>query len=199
MALVICSNIRDDIIYQRNADYDAAYSFHNSLKQTLKIDPDSEVAVQSVKLSKSSNIIVKESDQWFQYFGKDLHKSGTTADDGPYYPIQCNPAMPVGFPSKSVNMEDFAALIKKGMNIGMPLPTAYGLMDFEVARDAAGAYKLFTYEGDELREREYRRRSIKRRWIMGVYLRERDTESHRHGGRRSRTGIYYGRRRYRLR
>lgn len=150
MALVICSNIRDDIIYQRNADYDAAYSFHNSLKQTLKIDPDSEVAVQSVKLSKSSNIIVKESDQWFQFFGKDLHKSGTTADDGPYYPIQCNPSMPVGFPSKSVNMEDFAALIKKGMNIGMPMPSAYGRQDFKIERDANGAYKGFTTTSDYL-------------------------------------------------
>lgn len=150
MALVICSNIRDDIIYQRNADYEAAYSFHNSLKQTLKIEPDSEVAVQSVKLSKSSNIIVKESDQWFQFFGKDLHKSSTTADNGPYYPIQCNPSMPVGFPQKSVNMEDFTALIKKGMNIGMPMPTAYGLQDFTINRDALGAYKGFQVKSNYL-------------------------------------------------
>lgn len=151
MSLVICSNIRDDIIYQRNADYEAAYSFHNSLKQTLQIPPDSEVAVQSVKISKSSNIIVKESDQWFQFFGKDLHKSGTTADDGPYYPIQCNPSMPVGFPSKSVNMEDFAALIKKGMNIGMPMPSAYGKLDFTVKRDpTTNAYQGFNVKSDYL-------------------------------------------------
>lgn len=143
MSLVICSNIRDDIIYQRNAEYEAPYSFHNSLKQTLKIEPDSEVAVQSVKLSKSANIVVKESDQWFQFFGKDL-KNGGTVDDGPYYPIQCNPELPAGFPSKSVSMEDFVGLIEKGMNIGMPHPDIYGNLEFSVSRDpATKAYKGF--------------------------------------------------------
>ncbi len=150
MSLVICSNIRDDIIYQRDAEYEAPYSFHNSLKQTLKIDPDSEVAVQSVKLSKSANIVVKESDQWFQFFGKDL-KNGGTVDDGPYYPIQCNPSMPAGFPSKAVSMEDFVELIKKGMNIGMPHPDIYGNLDFSVSRDAATkAYQGFEVKSDYL-------------------------------------------------
>lgn len=148
MSLVICSNIREETLTDRNANYEAAFSFHNALKQTLQIEPNSEVAVQSVKINKSANIIVKKSDVWYQFFGKDLHLTQTSSDDGPYRTIFCTPDLK-GLDQKLVSMEEFAELMQRSMNIGMPHPDIYGELKFGLERDATnGTYKGFKVTTD---------------------------------------------------
>lgn len=144
MSLVICSNIREDKKVDRNDQYEAPYSFHNALKQTMQIEPDSEVAVQSVKLNKSSNITLKRSDKWFQYFGRDLHQENKNSNLGPYRTIQCNPVMPFG--SATYSMEEFAEIMQKSINVGMPHPDIYSKLLFSVSRNAnTNAHEGFTF------------------------------------------------------
>jgi hypothetical protein len=152
MSLVICSNIREETLTNRLANYEAAFSFHNALKQTLQIEPNSEVAVQSVKINKSANIILKKSDTWYEFFGKDLHLTQTTSNAGIYRTIFCTPDLK-GLSSKVVTMEEFAEIMARSCNIGMPHPDVYGLLKFEIDRDATtNAYKGFkvitTYQND---------------------------------------------------
>lgn len=152
MSLVICSNIREETLTNRLANYEAAFSFHNALKQTLQIEPNSEVAVQSVKINKSANIILKKSDVWYEFFGKDLHLTQTTSNAGIYRTIFCTPDLK-GLSSKVVTMEEFAEIMARSCNIGMPHPDVYGLLKFEIDRDATtNSYKGFkvitTYQND---------------------------------------------------
>ena len=143
MSLVICSNIREETLINRNANYEAAFSFHNALKQTLQIHPNSEVAVQSVKINKAANIILKQSDVWYQFFGKDLHLTQTNSDQGVGRTIFCTPDLK-GLASKNVTMEEFADIMQRSINIGMPHPDIYGLLKFDIERDATtNAYKGF--------------------------------------------------------
>jgi len=143
MSLVICSNIREETLINRNANYEAAFSFHNSLKQTLQIPPNSEVAVQSVKINKSANIIMKKSDVWYEFFGKDLHLTQTTSDQGVGRTIFCTPDLK-GLASKNVTMEEYSDIMERSINIGLPHPDIYGLLKFDIERDATtNAYKGF--------------------------------------------------------
>jgi len=137
MSLVVCSNIREDISYDRDSNYEAAYNFHNALKQTMKIEPDSEVAVQSVKINKSSTITLNQSSLWYEYFGKDLNTTQTKSDAGPYREIQCNPILDAGAKQQSVTTEDFSSIIASSMNVGMPHPDIYGEIKCAVVRDGS--------------------------------------------------------------
>jgi hypothetical protein len=151
MSLVITTNRKDEINFDRFSTWEAAYSYHNSLKQTLQLEPDSEVAVQSVKINKSSTMVLREGDLWYEFFGKDLNSTKTKEFDGPYRTIQCNPALATNVSQQSFSMEDFVAVMEKSINIGMPHPDIYGLLKFAVNRDATtNAYAGFTITSDEL-------------------------------------------------
>ena len=151
MSLIITSNIKDEINYNRFSNYEAAYNYHNALKQTLQIEPDSEVAVQSVKLNKSSTTTLKNTDTWYEFFGKDLNLTKTKEFDGPYRSIQCNPALASNISRQNFSMEDFVAVMQKSVNIGMPHPDIYGKLDFKVNRDSTtNAYAGFNIVSDEL-------------------------------------------------
>jgi hypothetical protein len=151
MSLVITTNRKDEINYDRFSQWEAPYNYHNALKQTLQIEPDSEVAVQSVKINKSSTMVLRQGDLWYEFFGKDLNSTKTKEYEGPYRTIQCNPALASNVSQQSFSMEDFVAVMQKSINIGMPHPDIYGLLDFKVNRDATtNAYAGFTITSDEL-------------------------------------------------
>ena len=148
MSLVICSNIREDISYDRENNYEAAYNFHNALKQTMKIEPNSEVAVQSVKINKSSTIVLNQREMWYEYFGKDLNQTATLSNAGPYREIQCNPILPIGQKQVSVTTEDFAGIVATSMNVGMPHPDIYGKISCTVNRDDANKFIGYKVQTD---------------------------------------------------
>ena len=122
MSLIICSNQ----FLENSGDYHSAYSFHNHLSNTLTLPEDSEVAVQSVKINKSANIIIKKSDVWYEFFGKDLHLTQTTSDQGVGRTIFCSPDLK-GLASKNVTMEEYSDIMERSINIGLPHPDIYGL------------------------------------------------------------------------
>jgi hypothetical protein len=57
MSLVICSNQFQ--ANERTSNNNQAYTFKNNLFSQMKIAPNSEVAVQSVKINKDGTITIK--------------------------------------------------------------------------------------------------------------------------------------------
>jgi hypothetical protein len=67
MSLVICSNQFQ--ANERTSNNNQAYTFKNNLSSQMKIAPNSEVAVQSVKINKDGTITIKPSDIFYIYQG----------------------------------------------------------------------------------------------------------------------------------
>ena len=129
MSLVICSNQKDDVnLYDRSALDQAPYRFRNHLTNPVQLPPNSEVAVQSVKINKDGLIRVDPTDIWFQYFGE-------ATDDGTFsvkkvrdtvsFPIMCSLLdINVDTEPRYVNLSDYTELLTEGMRLGFPHPDA---------------------------------------------------------------------------
>ena len=71
MSLVITSNTPKNEIGTLTEGINRAFSYTNHLQGTLKIDTDSQIAVQSVKINKTGNVMLNESNTKFGfYFGR---------------------------------------------------------------------------------------------------------------------------------
>ena len=92
MSLVVCANDSDKS-FNRTSNFNSAFSWINSVKQTMRLPPNSEVAVQSVKVNKNSDITIKKSSIWFQYWGKDQLTLDTSTDTTLQEPILCRPKL----------------------------------------------------------------------------------------------------------
>lgn len=90
MSLVICANQYEGTS-ERTSNNNQAYSFKNNLGTQMKIPPNSEVAVQSVKINKDGTVTVKPTDIFYVYQGA-LVKSDaavfTDIDKTTAYPVQ---------------------------------------------------------------------------------------------------------------
>ena len=69
MSLLITSNTPESI----NQGYEQeginkAYSYQNNLNDTFKVPANSEIAVQSVKINRSGNISINESNSIFSFY-----------------------------------------------------------------------------------------------------------------------------------
>jgi hypothetical protein len=79
MSLLITSNTPESI----NQGYEQeginkAFSYQNNLNDTYKVPANSEIAVQSVKINRSGNISINESNSIFSfYFGEEIDIDGT--------------------------------------------------------------------------------------------------------------------------
>ena len=67
MSLVICSNELQNNSLQPSQ---SPFSWSNYLDQPLHIPPNSEVAVQSVKINKDGSISASPSNVWYMYVGE---------------------------------------------------------------------------------------------------------------------------------
>lgn len=65
MSLVLTSNISENSL---NDGINEPFQYHNYLSQPLELEPDSEVAVQSVKLVKSGNIAIDNANNLFYVY-----------------------------------------------------------------------------------------------------------------------------------
>ena len=71
MSLVVCSNkIPDARQYDEDARHMSPNSFVNNLKQTMQIPKNSEIAVQSVKLTKTGEIELDQGNRFYSWFGR---------------------------------------------------------------------------------------------------------------------------------
>ena len=64
MSLVITSNTPKNEIGTLTEGINRAFSYTNHLQGTLKIDTDSQIAVQSVKINKTGNVMLNETSIW---------------------------------------------------------------------------------------------------------------------------------------
>lgn len=133
MSLVICSNeIPGSAV--RESQFQAPFSFHNHLEQPLRIPPNSEVAVQSLKINKEGSISLSPATIWYEYFG-----IAATADNkdkrtsAPHY-------VDLGLEGNTEATVDSAAsnFIQPALSRGVPNPETFGLPTAAANRDAGG-------------------------------------------------------------
>ena len=154
MSLVVCANDSDKS-FNRTSNFNSAFSWINSVKQTMRLPPNSEVAVQSVKVNKNSDITIKKSSIWFQYWGKDQLPLDTSTNTTLQEPILCRPKLDGADESNNVSVNELAHKVAKGMNEGLPHPDAYGLQLCSAVHDGTKdppfqGYKMTSvYQGDQ--------------------------------------------------
>ena len=129
MSLVICSNQKDEVnLYDRSSLDQAPYRFRNHLTNPVQLPPNSEVAVQSVKINKDGLIRVNPSDMWFQYFGEATEDGLVGIDnvlDTTSFPIMCSLLdIDVEKEARYVNLSDYTELLSEAMRLGFPHPDA---------------------------------------------------------------------------
>lgn len=134
MSLVIASNeISNTTI--KSGQFQSAYSWTNHMNQPLKLKPNSEVAVQSLKVNKDGTISINPSTIFYVYYGVKLADGSITLDN-------TTSAIHIGDLGISgvseVSVEELATKITAGINSALPTPETYGLAECEVIRNASG-------------------------------------------------------------
>ena len=119
MSLVVTSNIGQE----DNPEFSNAfkpYSYQNRLLNTMKIPPNSEIALQSVKINKNGLFVLDRTNSDFcHYFGTPLAE-GETIENSTSQPFRAVIGAGAAFRSGSlkneVNIEDMANEIERGLS-----------------------------------------------------------------------------------
>lgn len=132
MSLVICSNeIPGSGV--RESQFQAPFSFHNHLEQPLRIPPNSEVAVQSLKINKEGSVSLRPSTIWYQYFG-----IAATADNKDKRTSAAH-YVDLNIEGNTEATVDSAAsnFIQPALSRGVPNPETFGIPTASAKRDAS--------------------------------------------------------------
>ena len=135
MSLVITSNqISSTTIKQ--GQFQSAYSWSNHMNQPIKIKPNSEVAVQSLKVNKDGTISINPSTIWYVYFGVKLVDGSITLEDT----TSAVHITDLGLEgSEEVSVDQLALKIEDALNRAVPTPETFGLAECDVVRNASGS------------------------------------------------------------
>lgn len=88
MSLIITSSSQDDSYdFVGNINIENAYSYQNYFKTPIKIKPNSQIAVESIKVERSTTIDMNNDDKLSLYIGKELTSESTNLLS---YPIHLN-------------------------------------------------------------------------------------------------------------
>ena len=153
MSLVILSNQLEVKEENTPSEWEKPYAFHNALKDTLRIPPNSEVALQSIKVNKNTDTITLDGSQLFyQTYGNDLVDPAVspalTQLDTTQIPIMCR-IRPVNNFAENVSHQLFADRVGVAMNEGIPHPDFFGEQACTVKLDSSNDYDGFnlSYQG----------------------------------------------------
>ncbi len=137
MSYVICSNVEneDTIIVGGHSD---PATFLNSFKSPLIIEPDSEVAVESVKIERADEWDIKDSDQFFFYFGP-KQTASVTSGDVPKNGVRIN--MRRG----SYSLKGMRKELERAINESPIGPALFGNCTVESQTDASGKFNGFKF------------------------------------------------------
>ncbi len=148
MSLVILSNNKFETL--SNVDViprglDRAFSFTNNLQTPLVIPPNSEVALQSVKMNKDGVFSVGRSNStMYQYIGKKL------TDDFTFDKSPRHPALIRVDPYGEYNSEDYVDLaLIPNMNTGIYHPDLQGEANASVKRGTGNVFEGFNLTYDK--------------------------------------------------
>src|SRR6056300_619786 len=109
-SLVICGNELKQL--GDTSTFQSPFSFNNHLQQPLRIPPNSEVAVQSLKIVKEGLLSVSPSSKWFQYYGVKLSDT-IPIEETTSAPIPTDLGISV---NQGLSAEGVAELIQVGIN-----------------------------------------------------------------------------------
>jgi len=152
MSLVICSNNNESgLDYDRTYKGQAPFSFTNHMTQTIELPPNSEVAVQSVKLNKDGLIRVSPADRWYMYLNRNVRTDTDGIDnvlESTGMPIICAPNIDE---DTYVNIDEFRRLVEEGLQNGLPTPAYFNngnsKTKMEILRGSSGAVPITTGTG----------------------------------------------------
>lgn len=124
MSLIITGNkliesgVRDIGVSQ------SPYHYRNFLKETITLEPHSEVAVQSVKLTKGGGIRISPDDGFYICWNKDLAKldDGQNIYDTTGIPIWCPIGLTAPDKAEDVSITEFNDRITQAIRKGCPHP-----------------------------------------------------------------------------
>lgn len=135
MSLVITSNeISSTSIKQ--GQFQSAYSWSNHMDQPIKIKPNSEVAVQSLKVNKDGTISINPSTIWYVYFGVKLADGSVSLNDT----TSAVHVTDLGLDGvEEVSVDQLALKIEDALNRAVPTPETFGLAECDVVRNASGS------------------------------------------------------------
>lgn len=143
MSYVICSNDYDEEndLY---SEVNSPASFQNILSNGggLRIPKNAEIAVQSVKINKSPNIVVGPDFRFYVYFGQDYTDgfNESTKNTVTSYPIEIRPFVE----RLTLTREQFADEVEDAINLHLTHPLAFHEQVTEVHDNASGQFAGYT-------------------------------------------------------
>ena len=138
-SLVICGNEVKDT--GGASQFQSAFSFNNHLKQPLRLPPNSEVAVQSLKIVKEGSLTLTPSTKWYQYYGEKLSDTKPQAET-------TSAPIPASFgidQNKSFRSSELAPEIQRAVNRGVANPETFGFNEVSNIEDAEGEFGGFRF------------------------------------------------------
>lgn len=90
--------------------------YNNMLSQTFNIEPNSQIAVESIKITRNGNIQLSSANNQFAVFiGRDLNACGLSLDESYGFPNRAN----IKGGNETLNTNDLATRIKYGLYDGL--------------------------------------------------------------------------------
>ena len=133
MSLVIASN---EIAGTSNiqGQFQSAFSWSNHMNQPIKLPPNSEVAVQSLKINKDGTITINPSTIFYLYYGVKLADGSITLENT----TSALHITDLGVSGvEEVSVEELASKIQTSLNKALPTPETFGMAKCEALRNAS--------------------------------------------------------------
>jgi hypothetical protein len=136
MSYIVCSN--QQYVYNKGNGNDLnglsqPMSFRNFFKSPLIIEPNSEIAVQSIKLTKpTTSVHIKPDDHIFLYFGKEFNHDPASLYEQAQTPRS---SVPVYFNEGVYNPQQFALELQRAINDAPLPPGLFGRTEVELETD----------------------------------------------------------------
>ncbi len=163
MSLVVLSNSNTN---QKDIDsnWNKAYSFHNSMKETMIIPPHSEVAVVSVKCNKDNLAVIDPTDTFYTMFGPDMRSDdykNTSIEETTVEPILVQPLISTGsyltdrtvvIKEEAVGMNEYKERLQEALERGWglyPDLKGHAEVDFHYNSGVFAGFKMGTAFGEQ--------------------------------------------------
>jgi hypothetical protein len=127
--VVTCNKEDEDNVFVGGFSDPASYS--NNFRSPFIIEPNSEIAVESVKIDRSNEFTIKQNSRVYVYWGPEItNTSGSKTGDSPKTGVL------VKVPRGSYSLEQFKVALKNAINTAPISPDIWGNCDIELTLDA---------------------------------------------------------------
>ena len=146
MSLIVATSRLPENTAQTDAEKPA--HFINYFRSPIEIEPDSEIAVESIKINRTGNITINSANYFTHHWGEDplersASETGTSASDttrqGARY--QTHVPRPIQLPPKTYELTEYADKIKEVLNTMYGDPRIFNRADVTINTDSAGVEK----------------------------------------------------------